>query len=659
MNTSHLKFLFLLCGMFNALYGQQYNLTGRLRFMPNDPPKQDLYTWTNIELVLYSSDPDTIFVYPELEILHNDVTFFHLRRLDSLPIPSRQTMHIDRYQDFVGAVFDVFDSEPIGDYVILKSPNWEELAPIALTRQLPASKWQFCFRFRDLQGNPFPDVCRTFEWTDYLPPAPIYPSYDMVFSPYSPVCLQWTPVTPSTGFQSKVLLQIYEILPGQDAVDALRSNLAIVEEEVIGVSRWFWSPTAMMVNPGDSVRYAWQVTALAPAAILDQENGATSMPATFWLKDSRPPATPYVPPCDSIYIGPDQIIEKPGGDRVRIGCAAKPGCTYEWVSDPHTCPGNGSLLDVRPEATTRYVLFQTNDSTQCTVYDEVYVSVRTAFTVQLQVDPCGMIRPKIIPISKAQPSQARISGDTDSVMASPIPSDAAVVANGVPYDINGRALGGFELPPALCHRPMPPAKSPAPELPYNYAWSTGEVSSEIHPTTAGNYTCTVSMNGERAVDSIDYTPSSRFHGDFTYLAYTAEMRLKDPQRPFVIKQNGNEDNLLPIYNALGFHVELSGPFGYHRVWERTTTEGFSNGEIRWEGEPDQQGVPARPGTYTCSVSLTNCDHPDHSEIRRYPFAELKDGTTPLNQAKDKGLLNTFEIKVRAAQKQQPQNASQQ
>ncbi len=385
------------------------------------------------------------------------------------------------------------------------------------------------------------------------------------------------------------------------------------------------------------MQYVWLVTALEPAAILTQETGAASQPATFWIKDPRPVVNPAVPPCDSVHAGPDLFQAGPEAPRVVIGCAPKEGCTYEWLSEPLTCHAYSAQVSVSPAQTTRYMLFQTSDSGRCVVYDEVYVVVKTNFKTELKTNVCGEISAVVIPNpeDKTVPSLTRNNNAATKKRAEVV--DTAVIANGIPFDAQGQVIGDQVLPGFSCDLSMPPALTPAPTVAYNYAWSTGESTPTIRPENEGTYSCTVSEGGRRADDSTAFKPSSKFKGDFTYMAYTE-------------KQNGNEDGALPAYNAWAYKVEITGPDCYQVVLESITEEEFANGEISWEGGPDARGVSAKPGTYTCRVSFANCDHPDHSDTRRYNFGRMTDLTVPMSQVKDMGKLNTFEFKVKAAKR---------
>lgn len=638
----------LACALMIALQAQGQTITVRWNFFP-DPPSQDLYTWRNVGIKVDNDSGVAVDVYPELIIRHNDEVFFHLRRNETLNV-RRGVWDFDQYSDFGDPIYDAFSGQDPGTYEVLVHPDQAELAPIVLTRQLPLYKWEFCILLYDANYSLLTEACRTFYWGNYLPPAPILPSMDIVLSRYSPVRFMWSPVVPNRGFVPTVRLQVYEILPGQDEVDAVRSNPAIVSEEVRQQAWWIWDPSAIALAPGDSMQYVWQVTALSPADILTQETGATSQLATFWIKDPRPPVDPEVPPCDTVNAGPDLFQAGPDAPRVTIGCEPKEGCAYEWLSEPLTCHAHSAKVGVRPAQTTRYMLFQTSDSGRCVVYDEVYVVVKTNFKTELKTNPCGEISAVVIPNpeDKTEPSLTRNNRTVTKKKVEVV--DTATVANGIPFDDQGEVIGDHVLPGFSCDIEMPPALTPPPAIEYNYTWSTGESTPTVKPKKEGTYSCTVSEGGRRASASTQFEPSSRFRGDFTYMAYTEEMRLLDPQRPFVIKQNGNEDGALPAYNAWAYKVEITGPDCYQVVLESTTEVGFTNGEIRWEGGPDARGVRAMPGTYTCRVSFANCDHPDHSDTRRYNFGRMTDYTEPISQARDVGKVNTFEIKVKPARK---------
>jgi hypothetical protein len=656
MQSLYLRYVLLLMGMLAAASANAQVLNSRLYFIPGGAAASALDPWISgqqdVLFVVTNPGPDTVQASVEFEISYNRSTAVRLRREDPLPIPIG-TLQIGRNTNFSNPIFDVFEGQPLGSYTYEEGLTEEQLLQIIATRALLAGEWEFCIRFYEPGTNvEIPSgACITLVMTDYQGPLPIYPVDDVQLSPNVPVGFQWSGVTPALGFRQHVRLSVWEILPGQDMVDAVRANMPVLDQEVMDVTRWFWSPSAIFLNPGDSMQYAWVVTPLQPEAILAQENGGASPPVSFWLKDPRPRIPAYVAPCDSIDIGPDLVREGPQAPPVRIGCPAKPGHTYEWVSDQGNYHAFQSYVNVQPQVTTRYVLFQTDPTGTCVVRDEVWIQVLGAFTVNLAVSPCGVIQPSLLTLP---PSGTTVRTTVPGASGSgPARGDTALIVNGKACDANGNLIGGGPAPIDPCTQPVPPPSTTGPTSNATYVWSTGETTPTIHPATAGTYTCTVTDGQYSAVGSIDYTPSERFHGEFTELVYPIEVRQGDPQRALVIRQKGNEDGAQAAYNAMGYQVLINGPNGYQEKIKGSTTVGFADGEIRWDGGPDLSGVIATPGDYTATITLLNCSCPTPSDNRKYRLSHVKDATVPVDQAKGRSRDMTFEFKVKKA-RQSPQ-----
>ncbi len=128
------------------------------------------------------------------------------------------------------------------------------------TGKLPAGSYQLCVQlvnptdYRMLSE----EKCRTFNLASYQLPIPIIPAGEVILDmekAQSAITLRWTPVTPSTGNVFTYRVTVFEILPGQTALQALRSNQPLLAKDIVGTTQFIWQPqlgfTHCCIGSGD------------------------------------------------------------------------------------------------------------------------------------------------------------------------------------------------------------------------------------------------------------------------------------------------------------------------------------------------------------------------------------------------------------------------
>lgn len=137
---------------------------------------------------------------------------------------------------------------------------------IVQTGKIPAGSYQLCVTLLDAgNGNVVSQaVCQFFNATSYNAPVLLLPpnqsSVQTALS--NNILFSWTPVTPSFPGPFSYLLQVFEILSGQDAVQAFQANQPIVEEEILGATQALW-PTD--IDYPECGNYIWSVRVLDDA----------------------------------------------------------------------------------------------------------------------------------------------------------------------------------------------------------------------------------------------------------------------------------------------------------------------------------------------------------------------------------------------------------
>ena len=137
---------------------------------------------------------------------------------------------------------------------------------IVQTGKIPAGSYQLCVTLLDAQNGNLvsQEVCQFFTATSYNAPVLILPpdEQNVQSTMNSNILFSWTPVTPSFPGPFSYLLQVFEILSGQDAIQAFQANQPIVEEEIVGATQTFWPNDVDYPDCGD---YIWSVRVLDDA----------------------------------------------------------------------------------------------------------------------------------------------------------------------------------------------------------------------------------------------------------------------------------------------------------------------------------------------------------------------------------------------------------
>jgi hypothetical protein len=144
----------------------------------------------------------------------------------------------------------------------------------AQCQKLTAGSYTLCAQFfgEDRKEKSI-EVCRPFNVEDdvqvqesYTAPQNINPGNGKTFKPEElkgPVTFRWTPIVPKPKEPVTYRLKVWQLMQGQNAMNAMRSNAPIVEKEVINITQ------AVVTNiytgpckPPYLCSYAWQVQAV-------------------------------------------------------------------------------------------------------------------------------------------------------------------------------------------------------------------------------------------------------------------------------------------------------------------------------------------------------------------------------------------------------------
>lgn len=105
----------------------------------------------------------------------------------------------------------------------------------------------------------------------------------------SMITFRWTRLIPSSEELPNYRVQVFEILPGQELMQAFRSNRPILDAQATrGTTQFIWRPNLSMLDATANSRFIWTVQSLdmngQPIPTDDTTTQGRSEPAVFYIK---------------------------------------------------------------------------------------------------------------------------------------------------------------------------------------------------------------------------------------------------------------------------------------------------------------------------------------------------------------------------------------
>lgn len=121
------------------------------------------------------------------------------------------------------------------------------------TGKLPSDNYQLCVQLvTPVDFLPMSEErCRSFNLAAFQLPIPVMPANDMeldVKLAQSAITFRWTPVTPRPVFPVTYRILVFEVLPQQQPVQALRSNFPLLDKTITGTTQYIWQPQLGMLD---------------------------------------------------------------------------------------------------------------------------------------------------------------------------------------------------------------------------------------------------------------------------------------------------------------------------------------------------------------------------------------------------------------------------
>ena len=113
--------------------------------------------------------------------------------------------------------------------------------------KLPAGSYQLCVQLvRPVDFLPVSqEQCRTFTVAAFQLPIPMMPANETILDikkAKAAITFRWTPVAPRPAEMLTYRVTVFEILPNQTPMQALRSNQPLLAKDIIGTTQFIWQP---------------------------------------------------------------------------------------------------------------------------------------------------------------------------------------------------------------------------------------------------------------------------------------------------------------------------------------------------------------------------------------------------------------------------------
>lgn len=119
--------------------------------------------------------------------------------------------------------------------------------------KLPAGSYQLCVQLvRPVDFQILSEErCRNFTLAAFQLPIPIMPANETVLDiekAKATITFRWTPVAPRPPTPVTYRVTVFEILPNQTPMQALRSNQPLLARDIVGTTQFIWQPQLGLTN---------------------------------------------------------------------------------------------------------------------------------------------------------------------------------------------------------------------------------------------------------------------------------------------------------------------------------------------------------------------------------------------------------------------------
>lgn len=109
------------------------------------------------------------------------------------------------------------------------------------------------------------------------------------------IIFRWSPVVPTQLSPVTYRLQVFEVLPTQSPVQALRSNQPVLDKEILAATQFIWQPQLIFSNTDAELKklptYIWTIQSLdmdrKPVTQTDGSGEGRSEPIIFFINPNK------------------------------------------------------------------------------------------------------------------------------------------------------------------------------------------------------------------------------------------------------------------------------------------------------------------------------------------------------------------------------------
>lgn len=172
------------------------------------------------------------------------------------------------------------------------------------TGKLPADNYTICVQpVRPVDFGPAGEVqCKNFYLASTQLPILMKPYNEEVLDAkkaQTAIIFRWTPVVPKSTTPVTYRIQVFEVLPTQSPVQALRSNQPLLDKEVVAATQYIWQPQLTFMPYDNETKklptFIWTIQSLDanrnPVTQTDGSGEGRSEPILFFInpdKDVKP-----------------------------------------------------------------------------------------------------------------------------------------------------------------------------------------------------------------------------------------------------------------------------------------------------------------------------------------------------------------------------------
>lgn len=164
------------------------------------------------------------------------------------------------------------------------------------TGKLPADIYQLCVEivspanFQPLVS----EKCRNFRVAALQLPILVLPTNNSILPlniAQTAITFRWTPLTPIGQIVPTYRIQVFELLPNQKPVQALRSNQPVLDLNVTGITQYIWQPRlGFILADTIPLKFIWTIQTLdsrgEPAIKTDGNGESRSEPFVFAITNN-------------------------------------------------------------------------------------------------------------------------------------------------------------------------------------------------------------------------------------------------------------------------------------------------------------------------------------------------------------------------------------